>query len=140
MATREPTLEALERITELARRWGKIIVREQWGEDGPGFDVDLDQMEQVALAAVRGLLAGTLETATQNQARTLGEQHPCPDCNRRCPLVTEDRTVTTGEGSFEHHKPKAHCPTRPANGDGREGHGDGDGRDREVHAHSSRPQ
>jgi hypothetical protein len=110
MATREPTPEDLERITELARRWGKIIVKEHRGEHGPGLDVNLEQMEQVALAAVRGLLAGTLETATQKQAQQLGEQHPCPDCERPCPLVTEDRTVTTGEGSFEHHEPKAHCP------------------------------
>lgn len=110
MATREPTPEDLERITELARRWGKIIVKEHWGEHGPGLNVNLEQMEQVALAAVRGLLAGTLETATRKQAQQLGEQHPCPDCERPCPLVTEDRTVTTGEGSFEHHEPKAHCP------------------------------
>lgn len=110
MATREPTPEDLERITELAKRWGKIIVKEHWGERGPGLDVNLDQMEQVALAALRGLLAGTLEAATQQQAHTLGEQRPCPDCGRPCPLVTEDRTVTTGEGSFEHHEPKAHCP------------------------------
>jgi hypothetical protein len=110
MATREPTPEDLERITELARRWGKIIVQEQWGEHGPGLDVNLDQMEQVALAALRGLLAGTLETATGQQARILGEQRPCPDCGRPCPLVTEQRTVTTGEGSFEHHEPQAHCP------------------------------
>jgi hypothetical protein len=110
MATREPTPEDLERITELAKRWGKIVVQEHWGEHGPGLDVNLDQMEQVALAALRGLLAGTLETATRQQAHTLGEQHSCPDCGRLCPLVTEDRTVTTGCGSFEHHEPKAHCP------------------------------
>lgn len=110
MATREPTPEDLDRIAELAKRWGKIVVKEHWGEHGPGLDVNLDRMEQVALAALRGLLAGTLEAATQQQARALGEQHPCPDCKRPCPLVTEDRTVTTGEGSFEHHEPKAHCP------------------------------
>jgi len=110
MATREPTPEDLDRITELARRRGKIIVREHWGEHGPGLDVNLDQVGRVALAAVRGLLAGTLETATRKQARQLGEHHPCPGCKRPCPLVTEDRTVTTGEGSFEHHEPKAHCP------------------------------
>ena len=68
MGTRKPTLEDLERITELAKRWGKIIVKEHWGEHGPGLDVNLDQMEQVAVAAVRGLLAGTLETAAEQQA------------------------------------------------------------------------
>src|SRR5436190_23391967 len=110
MATREPTPEDLERITELARRWGKTIVKEPWGEGGPGLDVNLDQMELVALAALRGLLAGTLGTATQQQAQHLTDPQPCPDCGRPCPVATEDRTVTTGEGSFEHHEPKAHCP------------------------------
>ena len=110
MATREPTPEDLQRITELARRWGKIIAKEQWGEHGPGLDVNLDQMERVALAAVRGLLAGTLETATRQQAQRLADAQPCPDCGRSCPVVTEDRTVTTGDGSFEHHEPRAHCP------------------------------
>lgn len=110
MATPKPTPEDLERISELARRWGKIVVKEHWGEGGPGLDVNLDQMEQLALAAVRGLLAGTLEAATTQQAQQLDDPQPCPDCKRPCPVVTEDRIVTTGEGSFEHHEPKAHCP------------------------------
>ncbi len=110
MATRKPTPEDLERITELAKRWGKIVVQEQWGEQGPGLDVNLEQMEQVALAAVRGLLAGTLQTATEQQAQQLGDQQPCPDCGRLCPLVSEDRTLTTGGGTFQHSEPKAHCP------------------------------
>ena len=110
MATHKPTPEELERITELARRWGSIIVNEQWGERGPGLDVPLDQMGQVATAALRGLLAGTLEAATEQQARHLTGPPPCPDCGRPCPVITEDRTVTTGGGPFEHHEPKAHCP------------------------------
>src|SRR5215218_6699408 len=103
MATRGPTPEDLGRITELAKRWGKIVVKEHWGERGPGPDVNLDQMEQLALAAVRGLLAGTLETATRQQAHTLGQEQPRPDCGKLCPLTTEDRTITTGDGPFEHH-------------------------------------
>jgi hypothetical protein len=110
MATHKPTPEDLDRITQLAKRWGRIIVKEHWGEHGPGLDVNLDQMEQVALAAVRGLLAGTLETATQQQAQQLTGPQPCPDCGRLCPVVTEERTITTGDGPFEHHEPKAHCP------------------------------
>lgn len=110
MSTREPTPEDLDRVTELARRWGTVIVREQWGESGPGLDVNLDQMERVALAALRGLLAGTLEAATQQQARHLTDPQPCPDCGRLCPTTTEDRTVATGGGPFEHREPVAHCP------------------------------
>jgi hypothetical protein len=111
MATRKLKPEDLERIQELAKDWGKIIVRQYWGEHGPGLDVDLTQMEDVAMAAVRALLAGTLEVATQQQASQLGQQQPCPKCGRLCPLNNEDRPITVRDGAvFEHHEPKAHCP------------------------------
>jgi hypothetical protein len=111
MAARKATAEDLKRIEELAKRWGKIIVREHWGEQGPGLDVDLTAMEDIGVAAMRGLLAGTLEAATQQQASQLGEQQPCPECGRLCPLQHEERPITVrGGGSFEHREPKAHCP------------------------------
>lgn len=110
MATHKPTSEDLARVEELAKRWGKRVVQEQWGTGGPGLDVDLDQMEEVAMAAVRGLLAGTLEAATAQQAEQLGQQHPCPDCGRLCPLTSEERPVTTGIGAFAHREPMGHCP------------------------------
>ncbi len=111
MATRKLNPEDLKRIEELAKGWGKIIVRQYWGEQGPGLDVDLTQMEDVAMAAVRALLAGTLEVATQQQASQLGPQQACPDCGRMCPLNNEDRPITVRDGTvFEHHEPTAHCP------------------------------
>jgi hypothetical protein len=100
----------LEHIHQLAKRWGPIVVRHTWGEQGPGLDVTLDQMEQAALAALRGLLAGTLEAATQQQAQHLGNQQPCPDCGRPCPLHHEPRPMHTRGGPFEHREPLAHCP------------------------------
>ena len=111
MTARKVTEEDLKRIEELAKGWGKIVVRQRWGEQGPGLDVDLTQMEEVGLAAVRGLLAGTLETATQLQADLLGEQLACPGCGRMCPLRPEERpVVVNGGSSFEHREPKGHCP------------------------------
>jgi len=108
---RELTAEDLRRVYELARRWGKIIVREQWGEQGPGLDGDLAQMEDVGMAAVRGLLAGTLETATEQQATRLGGEHHCPDCGRLCPLTPEQRPIVVRDGGrFVHREPKGHCP------------------------------
>ena len=111
MAARKATAEDLKRIEELAKGWGKIVVRQYWGEKGPGLDVDLTQMEDVAMAAVRAMLAGTLEVATQQQASQLGEQLPCPGCGRMCPLKHEVRSITVRDGgSFAHDEPKAHCP------------------------------
>ncbi len=111
MAARKATAEDLKRVEELAKRWGKIIVRDQWGEQGPGLDVDLTEMENIGMAAVRGLMAGTLECATQQQAEQLGEQYACPTCGKVCPLVHDERPIVVRSGSsFEHREPKGHCP------------------------------
>lgn len=110
MSTSKLSAADLQRITDLAHQWGKIVVRQHWGESGPGLDVTLDQMEEVAIAAVRGLLAGTLEGATQQQAQALATPQPCPDCGHLCPVTTEVRRVTVRGGTFDHREPKAHCP------------------------------
>lgn len=111
MATRKLTSEDLRHIQELAHGWGKIVVRQQWGEKGPGLDVDLAQMEEVAMAAVRALLAGTLEVGTQQQAEQLGSEQACPECGQMCPLQHEERPIVVGIGSiFNHDEPKGHCP------------------------------
>lgn len=111
MSTHKMTPDDLQRIQELAKSWGKIIVRKRWGEQGPGLDVNLTQMEEVGMAAVQGLLAGILESATEQQAHQLGEQLPCPECKRLCPLRYEERPlVVEGGGSFVHREPKGHCP------------------------------
>jgi hypothetical protein len=111
MATRKLTSDDFKRIEELAKGWGKIIVRQHWGEQGPGLDVDLNEMEEVAMAAVRALLAGTLEVATLQQAFQLGKEQACPNCGEMCPLQREQRPIVVRTGStFEHDEPKAHCP------------------------------
>jgi hypothetical protein len=111
MAKVKLTSEEIARIEELAKGWGKIIVRRHWGEQGPGLDVDLNEMEEVAMAAVRALLAGTLEAATAQQADQLGSERACPDCGRVCPLQRAPRPIVVRTGStFDHDEPKAHCP------------------------------
>ena len=70
MATRKPTLEDLRRIEELAKRWGKIIVREQWGEQGPGLDVDLAQMEEIGVATGLTAEEGASGTTTGGNERS----------------------------------------------------------------------
>ena len=105
------TAKDLAHIKELAKGWGKIIVRQHWGEQGPGLDVTLSDMEDVAMAAVQALLAGTLEVATEKQASQLGSQQACPECGAVCPLQHEERPIVVRTGTtFEHHEPKAHCP------------------------------
>jgi hypothetical protein len=111
MGSRKLTPQELDRITELARSWGKVVARRAFGEHGPGLDVDLAQMEAVAVAAARGLTAGAMEAATRQQAEHLGAAQPCPQCGRSCPVATEERPVEVEGGAFQHGEPKCHCPT-----------------------------
>jgi hypothetical protein len=97
-------------IYQLARQWGKIVCRHTYGPEGPGVDVDLTAMEDVAVVAMRGLAAGVLENATGQQAAQLGDHQPCPDCGQSCLVQHEPRAVTTRGGAFEHREPVAHCP------------------------------
>ncbi len=109
MAKRKLTSEDLQAIYETARRWGKNVTRQAFGEDGPGLDVDLTDMEEVANAAMRGLMAGTLETSTAQQAQRLGANQPCPECGRSAPVRHEMRPVTARGGPFEHTEPACYC-------------------------------
>jgi hypothetical protein len=110
MGSRKLTAEDLAQITQLAKSWGRIVVRQAFGDGGPGLEVDLSQMEDVAVAAAAGLTAGALEEATAQQGRLLGAEQPCPDCGRRGGVAAEARPVIVRGGAFEHQEPKCYCP------------------------------
>ena len=111
MAKRKLSPEELQAITDLARQWGKIVVRRAFGEQGPSLDVDFAQMEEVARAAAQGLTAGALEEATSQQGQQLGEKQPCPTCGRLCTVSSEERPFRVKGGVIQLREPKCHCPT-----------------------------
>jgi hypothetical protein len=111
MGAQKLTAADLDRVRELARQWGKVIVRHAFGEQGPGLEVDMIQMEEVATAAVQGLAAGTLESATLQQAQTMSTEHACPTCGRACSSHREQRTVQGLDGPFTHDEPACYCLT-----------------------------
>src|SRR5258708_14446080 len=114
MATRKFTPEELRAITRLAKQWGKIVVRHAFGEQGPGLDVDLAQMEEVAFAAAQGLTAGVLEEATSSQGEKMGEYQSCPQCHELCLVTPEERLIHAKGGAFQLPDPKCDCrPCRP---------------------------
>src|SRR5438067_1639830 len=88
----------LAEIHALAKQWGKIVVRRAFGDQGPGLDIDLDCMEQVAAAAAAGLTAGALEEAARQQAQRLPAEHPGPGCGRLCPSRVRPRPVVVKGG------------------------------------------
>lgn len=111
MAARKLSEKDLQEVRKLAKQWGKIVVGRAFGENGPGLDVDLDAMEQVAVAAAQGLTEGTLEQATLQQAAGMAGEQLCPQCGQLCPVVPEGETrpITVRGGSFEHCEPKCYC-------------------------------
>ena len=110
MARRDFTPEEIHELRCLAARWGKIVARRAFGDQGPGLDVDFATMEQIALAAAAGLSESTLQTLLEQQAAALGEQHPCPDCGRPCVLRRQERTLQTQGPPLRQSEPLGHCP------------------------------
>jgi hypothetical protein len=110
MARRSFTPEQLQEFQRFAAQWGKIIARRAFGDGGPGLDVDLDAMEQVARAAAAGLTEGTLQTLLEQQAAALGEQQPCPDCGRSCPVCRQERPLQVRGAQLQQSEPVCHCP------------------------------
>jgi hypothetical protein len=110
MPRRHFTPQELQELRELATQWGKIIARRAFGDDGPGLDIDLDTMEQIAQAAAAGLHEGTLQLLLERQAGALGAQQPCPDCGRLCTLRHQGRPLHVQGGQLQHSEPLGHCP------------------------------
>jgi hypothetical protein len=111
MATRKLSPEELQAVARLAKQWGKIVVKQAFGEQGPGLDVDFAQMEEVASAAARGLTEGALEVAAMRQGQLLGEKQPCPQCGQLCTVGREERPVRVKGGVLSLSEPKCHCLT-----------------------------
>lgn len=111
MPSRKLSAEKLQEIRDLAAQWGKIVARRAFGDDGPDTEVDFTTMEQVAAAAAAGLTEGTFTTLLEQQAQSLGDEQPCPDCQRLCPLHREDRPLDVPGGQqLTYHEPVCHCP------------------------------
>ena len=110
MASGKLSDKDLAEIHSLAKQWGTIVARRAFGEEGPGLDIDLDCMEQVAAAAAAGLTQGALEEATARQAQQLPAEQPCPGCGRLCPSQPQGRPVVVKGGQFLPTEPACPCP------------------------------
>lgn len=110
MSHRQPSAQRLQEIREFAAQWGKIVARRAFGEAGPGTVVDLSVMEQVAAAAAAGITAGTLTHLIQQQANLLGEEQPCPDCSKLCPVERKSRPLAVEGAQLDYDEPCCHCP------------------------------
>jgi hypothetical protein len=104
------TPQELLELRQLAARWGKSVARRAFGDAGPGRDVDFNTLEQIAQAAAAGLTEGTLQTLLGSQTAALGEEQPCPDCGRPCPIGRQERPLRARGAELHQSEPVCHCP------------------------------
>lgn len=76
--------EKLQELTGLVQGWGKLLADEAYGPEGPGLDVDLTGMEELATTMQQALLVGLCEELTQRQVERLPATQPCPGCGAEC--------------------------------------------------------
>lgn len=101
--------QKLKEIEEISAGWGKLLAQEAF-PNGPGLDVTLAEMEEVAARACKAIVRGAVETMTSEQAEQLGEESPCPICGRTCPVKRKPRPMTVRGGEATLDEPVCHCP------------------------------
>ncbi len=110
MATKMLSERKLREIEKIAAGWGKLLARESF-PGGPGLDVSLADMEDIAARAANAIVSGAVETMTADQADQLGDQAACPGCGRMCELKRKSRSVAVRGGNANINEPVGHCPT-----------------------------
>ena len=110
MSSRKLTERQMREIEEAARSWGKLLAREAF-PGGPGLDVTLADMEEMAMRAARALVGSAVETAAGDQASALGETAICPLCGLSHPLERRARPITIRGGTATLEEPVGHCST-----------------------------
>ena len=109
MASTEAQRRKLQKVQEIAQGWGKLVAREAF-PDGPGLDVSLFEMEELAAAASKALVRGVIESLTGDQAQQVPPEMPCPTCGRMCEIRTRARPIKVRGGEATIQEPAGHCP------------------------------
>lgn len=117
MPSRRVKDERVRELTNLAEGYGKILAGEAYGPEGPGLDVDLATIEDLAVSMQQALLRGMCEALTRQQASRLPETQPCPECGRECAVKQPDpasqerrsRPMRLRGGSFQLAEPHCYC-------------------------------
>jgi len=110
MSSKELSERKRQEIKEIARGWGELLAREAFPE-GPGLDVTLADMEEIAVMASKAVVEGAVETMSGEQSDAVGQQTPCPACGRVCQLERKPRPVVVRGGTAILDEPVGHCPT-----------------------------
>lgn len=111
------TDERVRELAALAQGYGGILAGEAYGPDGPGLDVDLATMEELAVCMQQALLKGMCEALTRQQAGRLPAVQPCPECGRECVVEQpaaasaqrRSRSMQLRNGEFDLAEPQCFC-------------------------------
>lgn len=108
MSSKKLSEAKLREIQEVAEGWGKLLARESFAS-GPGLDVTLADMEDIAAVATQALVRGAVTEMVDEQACCLGAEAACPTCGTKGQLKRKAREVTLRGGRASLDEPVGHC-------------------------------
>jgi hypothetical protein len=94
--------QAVERIAE------KIKVN-LGAEDIAGSEATFASIEAAASKIGKAVTRHVIEDLAIKQAQLVGKSHPCPTCEKLCPVELRDRELATGEGPVDLSEAVCHC-------------------------------
>jgi len=104
MPTHQLKEEHVRELAGLVQGWGKLLSGEAYGPEGPGLDVDLAGMEELATIMQHALLAGFCEEMTQRQADRLPATQACPECGCECEVESFPKPAAGAEPAAAQEK------------------------------------
>ena len=87
-----------------------VLSRELFGDAGSPPELDFVTIEQRAHEAGQRIARKLCEQFTSEQARTVQEPQPCPDCGRPCSGTIETRELLTRDGPIQLDEARHSCP------------------------------
>lgn len=112
MALTEAVRLRLGEVEALAERMGREVAVKAFGEQGPGLDVSLADLEGLFDKFVKGFAQGAYAEAVARQAQQVPERAECPECGSECARRRPPRArpMQTVHGGFVWQEPQHFCP------------------------------
>ena len=103
----------MTRVKISEQEWETFVgVADRLGIDVRGLlqkDVRFSVLESVGHALGRAVAQETTERLALARAQRITEPQPCPTCERRWPVVYEERALETVDGPIGLSEPVCHC-------------------------------
>jgi hypothetical protein len=97
-------------VEEKMRELAELITRERFGPEGVPQDITFSEIEAIGHQAGRVFAAQVDRELMTDHGKRFGDEHPCPQCGRRCSSQPFARTLKTRDGTMELPETVCHCP------------------------------